>query len=135
MLNFDSKKMMLVDEKGQPFTMVQTIVAADAVDYGRIFKFTLPVCYMATYDSKIAGVNKVSFDLISPIGDTSLYRLYGGETAINKGVFVANISAGVNRITVDVSASVTSIIFALAAFVMTPGAAYTFSVTNIVLGE
>lgn len=135
MLNFDSKKMMLVDEKGQPFTLSQTIVAADGYDFGREFRFTLPICYMATYNSIYSGAGKISFDLISPIGNTSLYRLYGGESATNKGVFVANISAGVNHITVDTSVSVTKIIFALGAYSLTSGTSYTFSVTNIVLGE
>ena len=132
LLCFNSKKMMLVDEKGKPFAFEASLPATSEADYNRMVRFTLPLLRKQTFNSSSYTFQKISFDITSSSAHP-LYLILGSESAVNKGVKVADLSIGENHITVNLSTlSGPYFVFVIDALAISATQAETFTIKNVV---
>lgn len=136
MLNFDSKKMMLINEKGKPLILEVNGVST-SLGYG-IAKFYLPIVFnpTATAPYVVPVPSKISFDINVPSTGT-LYRQPGLDSSSSNQTSLGTLQSGDNHITVDFSTNPTRSVFYYEGnlYSMAANTAYKVTITNIVLGS
>ena len=107
MLNFNSKKMMLINEKGKPLILEVNGVST-SLGYG-IAKLYLPIVFnpTATAPYVVPVPSKISFDINVPSTGT-LYRQPGLDSSGSNQTSLGTLQSGDNHVTVDFSTNPTT---------------------------